>query len=130
MDWDPEVAERIYVRSKRTGDLGWLVRRGGVDMVRLDRPNEVLLQKYQPDLWPSEDMRAPYSLHQVVRVAFEADKRLAFALGEHQDAKADWNLLTERKRIDLVQGGPPPGRHPLRYQLWDAILELLSEHAR
>lgn len=82
------------------------------------------------DQWPREDTSAPFSRHQVTRVAFEADKSLAFALGDHQDARADWLLLGERERLKLIEGGPPPGRHPLRYALWDVIVGLLAEHAR
>jgi len=105
-DWDPAEDARVYYRDTQTGDLGWLVKRGGKTMVKLDRPMQDLVRPFRKTVWQADAQHRPLTKHQVTRVAFEADKMLCLALGMHSKAKAEWESLTDQQRIEWVEQGP------------------------
>jgi hypothetical protein len=125
--WDPKPDERILYRDTQTGDLGYLVRRGGKDRVRLDRPNEEIIRPLD-DHWAEENEYRPFNLFQVAAIAFESDKLLARMMGNHPEAKREWMSMREEKRIDFMQNGP--SGNALRSELWTAIMGVLKPHAR
>lgn len=116
-NWDPPAHRRKYVRSTRTGDLGYFVRRDGKDCIRLDRPSEEIVKAYtgQQD-WVDEQAARPISDHQMGRVCFEADRALCLALGLHGDARREWISLTDAQRIHWMKEGPDD--HPRRRALY------------
>lgn len=123
-DWDPEPGQRIYVQSQTTGDMGWLVRRGGTDKVRLDRPNQEIVVDYNGS-WVQvvEHRRASHA--QLVQVAFEADKALLRLLGLHDKVK-EFRDLREKHLVAWIEEGPQ--QPPVRALLYRTIVDLLSEH--
>lgn len=123
-NWDPEPWQRIYVRHARTSDLGYLVRRDGRDVVRLDRVNQEVVQDYDPHTWTTESSYRPVSHVQVVQIAFVADQLLLKALGEHQKARKSWHELSERQRKAWLEGGPTDP--PKRAELYRVITECLE----
>ena len=124
-DWDPEPGQRIYVSSSTTGDMGWIVRRGGRDKVRLDRPNQEITVDYN-GTWTQvvEHRRASHA--QVVMVAFEADKALLKLLGEYQKAKKEFRDLTEKQLAAWIEEGPT--QPPIRAMFYRTVVDFLEEH--
>jgi hypothetical protein len=129
-NWDPKPEERKYFRNSRSGNLGYLVRRAGKDMIRLDRPNEEILSPYTPGqgLWEPDHDYGAMSVLQMARVAFEADKQLCYYLGMHEQAKKEWLSLTdEQRQLWMTQG---PTKHPVRASLYAHVVAALKPHVR
>jgi len=124
-NWDPDPGQRIYVQSTTTGNMGWIVRRGGRDMIKLDRPAQDIVVEYNGS-WSQvvEHRRATHS--QIVQVAFEADKALLKLLGEYGKAKKDFRDLTEKQLVAWIEEGP--SQPPIRAVLYRTIVDLLAEH--
>lgn len=123
ISWDPEGSERTYYRSSEDGQRGYLVRmKDGRDMIRLDRPMEVILHK-PSDQWKLDTQVYPISEVQIAQVAFVADRALCGALGKHRDAREDWLNLTDKARLKFMREGPCTG--DVRDQLNDAIVGTL-----
>jgi hypothetical protein len=131
-DFDPLEEDRVYVRNIVNGNLGWLVRRDGREMVRLDRPMEeilfpmVRLPDGEPKDWAQESRPRAIGPGVAARIAFEAHRALCAALGKHMKAKAEWLSLSENARHDFITKGPRNGT-PIEVKLWDAILKVLAE---
>jgi hypothetical protein len=123
-DWDPRPAERTYYRSNKTGDRGYLVRRDGRDMVRLDQPMHEALRRLDPNEWQPDHELRRLSRPQMAMVAWVADQELARALGFPADAKREWRDIPEHKRIKWMETGP---KNPVRKFLFEAIMETLEE---
>lgn len=123
-NWDPPAWHRVYLRHARTSDLGYLVRRAGKDVVRLDRVNQEILQDYDAQVWLAETDYRPISHVQVVQIAFVADQHLLRALGEHQKARKNWHEISEKQRKAWLEEGPKDP--PKRAELYKAIVECLE----
>lgn len=114
-DWDPREDQRRWYRHSQTGDRGYLVRRGGKPMVRLDRPNQEILKRLD-DNFIEEDASRPLTPIHVARVCFEADKALCLGLGLMEPARADWSKLTDLQRQAWASKGPTkPSQRALLY---------------
>jgi hypothetical protein len=125
--WDPTDHEKTYYRHITTGDLGWLVRREGKDCIRLDRPSQEITKVFREADWvPTTDYR-PLTGYQLAQVAYEADKKLCFFLGKHDQARKDWLMLKDEERIAWRQKGPPRGGG--RQELFKAIMATLERYA-
>lgn len=122
-DWDPKPSERVYYRDARSGDLGWMVRRQGQDMILLDRPNQELLRLYRPTDFVKDVSKRDLSALQMARVAFEADKWLRYFQGEPMALKDDWLDLREDDRIRFTNEGPVSAK---RAKLYRAVLKALE----
>lgn len=118
-DWEPRAHERRYLRNTTTGDLGWFVRRGGRDCVRLDRPNEEIVRTYHANEWSWEDEERPVSEHQIAKMCFEADKALCAILGLTAEARASWLDLNDEGRLFWMKEGPSEPKK--RRQLWKLL---------
>jgi hypothetical protein len=107
-DWEPKPSERVYYRSKHDGQRAYLVKRNGVDMLRLDRPMEELLVDMAKDGggWEKDSQSYPVSAHQAAKIAFVADRALCAVLGERFEAREDWINLHEKERIRFMEDGP------------------------
>lgn len=128
---DPTPDQRRYVRHATTGDRGYLVWRDNELKVRLDRPQEIVLPRTAD--WLDDDSAALFTLHQVARIAYAADRQLLVSLGQHQDARREWLDMKEAARIAWVEKGPASEKgfvHPLRPNLWKAIMEVLRGFAK
>ena len=128
-DWDPLPSERTYYRSTSSGDLGYLVRRGGEDKIRLDRPMEEIIRPLRENEWQREQEFRPFARAQVAAIAFETDKLLCKMLGLHKEGKAEWLSLKDDDRIAFMQDGPAGG-NPLRRDLYLAIRGILDPYSR
>lgn len=127
-NWDPKPSERIYYRSARDGNLGYLVTRDGVDKIRLDRPMEEIVLPFRESEWLQEHEYRPFALSQIAALAFEADKFLCRLLGLHKEAKREWLSLKDLERADWIQNGPDDAG--LRRELFAAIYGVLKKVAR
>lgn len=121
LSWDPEPHERLYYRHAVTGDRGWLVRRDGKDVIRMDRPHEEL-RTFREHEWKRDTETRPLTVYQVGQIAFAADRALAAALGNHQVARKGWMDITDDQRRQWVMAGP---LEEPRKTLRDGIIELL-----
>lgn len=122
LDWNPAPSERTYYRSARDGQRAYLVRRGGKDMMRLDREMEEIL--HPVDLanmheWRPDNQVHPINTHQLAQVAFAADRELCRVLGKPVEARREWLSMKEQDRVKWMQDGPDTG--DIRDDLYDAI---------
>lgn len=128
-DWDPATpAARQLVRSAQTGELGYLVRRGGASMVRLDNPRQEVLRRYTPGDWLPEDTQRPLAPLHAARIAFEADKALCRELGMRAHSMRDWAKLRDGERHLFTTTGPKSP--PSRVVLYGAIMSAMKEFVR
>ena len=127
IEWEPAPSERKYFRDATSGDLGYLIRAGGKDVIRLDRPFEVILHP-MTGRWVPEHSHAQFSKFQVAIIAYEADRALLQAMGKYQEAKKEYASMREKDRIDWMKFGPK--EDDLRKDLFCAIIEVLGEHAK
>lgn len=125
-DYDPSEQDKDYYRHRLSGNLGWMVRRGGREMIRLDRPQEEILFHYRAADWDAEDRPRQLGPGQAARVAFEAYKALCAITGKPNRAKMEWHSMSEQARVDFSTKGP---RNPtqLEKKLWEAVVQTLAE---
>lgn len=124
-EYDPPKDKRVYYRNTTTGDRGYVVRRGGHDVIRLDRPNEEIIRPLHPTTWKLDKEHRPLTQMQIAQVAFDADKRLCFFLGEHEEARKEWLDLKDKERIKWMRQGPPSNPR-IRHVQWKAIMHTLQ----
>ena len=127
--FDPQPADRQWYRSVSTGDRGYLVRRDGKDVIRLDRPMQELLFPKTDD-W-KEDIYGSLLLEsQAAAIAFAADREVCRAVGLHLESRRGWQDLTDAERIKFLKDGPPRTGHSLRGIVYDAITVAMKPHVR
>lgn len=127
-NYDPPPEQRELVRSASTGELGWLVRRSGESMVRLDRPNQEILKRYVASEWLAEVPQRPLARQQLARVAFEADRELCRSLGAYAHALRTWGRMDDHARKVWAEKGPDSP--PARVTLYRAIMGGLEPYTR
>ena len=123
-EFDPLPADRVWFRHAQTGDRGYSVRRQGKDAVRYDRGPHIDQYSYNLSEWKPDDVVTPqFSAIQIAQVAFEADKKLCWALGLPELAKREWLDLSEKRRILWVNEGPQAkdACYARRARMWAAI---------
>lgn len=126
-NWDPPDHERTYYRHTMTGDLGWLVRRDGKDYIKYDRPSHIMERPFRDQDWIAEREHRPLTRLQLAQVAFEADKRLCFFLGLHDQSRREWLSLKDEQRIAWSSAGPP--NKGGRQELYQAVMAALARYA-
>lgn len=127
LDWDPKPSERVYYRSTHDGQRGYMVRRNGIEAIRLDRPMEELIRELN-DGWKRDEESYPLNPHRLAKIAFVADRELAAAIGDRiEPREREWIDLSERERIRFLNDGPDEGG--IRDKLHLAIVECLKELA-
>ena len=109
LNYEPQPNQRDWYSHTRTGDRGWLVRRDGVDYIKLDRPNEEILKRFQQGEWHRDEEHRPMTVAQVAQIAYEADRKLCFFIGQHDRARKEWPSLSDKERIAWMKEGPTDG---------------------
>jgi hypothetical protein len=132
--WDPTPAERSYYRSRIDGsDVGWLVRRGGKDFIRLNVPQDTNLRPFRPDDWISEKAPALLMVGATARIAYEAHRALMYGLHHHKLGRKEWVNLQEETRMKWIAEGPKmlDAEHAVIAQgLYKVIMEYLAQYTR
>lgn len=119
--------EKIWYRHVVSGELGYLVEREGVEMIRLNRPNEEIYRPLRTGEWTIDRDVRPLTKHQLVRIAWAADRELCRHLGLDDHGRTQWIDLPEEKRLAWAAGeGIKP---PIRRKLRNAILRALKDLA-
>lgn len=113
------------VRSRLDGQLGEMVERDGIKVVKLDRPGEDLFRPYSPEGWITESEHRPLNPSQISRIAYEADRALRLASGHLSSQVKDWLSLKDEDRIKWIKDGPPES-DSRRCDLYDAIIVTLG----
>jgi hypothetical protein len=121
-DWDPAPQEREWFRESSSGDLGYRVRREGIDKIRLDRPHEEIVRAFKVGEWVPEQERRPMTIAQVAEIAFLADRRL-ITFTVNPGLKKDWVDLSDEVKIDWMEKGPK--KDPMRAALYKAIMDAM-----
>jgi hypothetical protein len=127
-DWDPDKKARVYLRHAQSGELGWLVRRAGKSVVRLDRPNQEVTRRYVQSEWLAEETQRPLAPIHAARIAFEADRALCREVGLPLHAKREWGSLRDGERQLFIKAGPKDP--PARAQLYAAIMGAMAPYVR
>ena len=127
-DWDPLPGKRTYYRHATDGQLGWMVRRGGREMIRLDRGEAEHLRHMVEGEWVPDKEHRPLNKAAVAKVCHAADRELCMALGEHGKAQKEWHDLTQEEKREWMLEGPasPVIRAVIYARIKDALAELTT----
>jgi hypothetical protein len=117
-NWDPAPQEREWYRESTTGELGYLVRRDGIDKVRMNRPDEEIIRPFRIGEWVPENERRPMTISQVAEICFIADRRL-ITYTESPGLAKTWHDLSDEVKIQWMETGPKKGA--MRIALYGAI---------
>ena len=126
-DWDPAPQEKEWYREAATGELGWLVKRGGVERIKLNRPAEDIVRPFRQGEWVPEQERRPLTIAQVAEIAFVADNRLVTFIGNPGLKKLWWDLNDEEKIWWMEKG---PSKQPQQAALYKAITDAMRPFFR
>jgi hypothetical protein len=124
--FEPAPNERVWYNHAQTGDRGYAVRRAGRDGIRYDRPAIDEVSFNLGDWKLQVEPGAEFTDLQIAMVAFEADKKLCWAMGSQDLAKREWIELSEKLRLRWVKDGPP-ATAKRRAKLFAAIQKALRE---
>jgi len=127
-DYEPDPHDRTYYRRARDDQLGWMIRRDGVDYIKLDRPSKETLEPYRPNNWIEDREHRTLTDIQRAQIAFAADVKLCSLLGEHDLARREWIMMSDAERRDWIEEGPSDRKE--RVDLWMAIMEKMTGHSR
>lgn len=127
-DWDPPKGARVFLRNAQTGELGWLARRGGKSVVKLDRANQEVTRRYVQSEWVAEETQRPLAPIHAARIAFEADRALCREIGLPLHAKREWGGLRDGERQLFMKAGPKG--QPAREQLFAAVMGAMAPYVR
>ena len=124
--WDPEPNERTYYRSQGSADRGWLVRRDGIDCIRLDRPMQDISRPYKAHEWLPEKEQHPLAPIAKAKIAFALDHELCQAIGLIKNSRKGWLDLTDDKKVEFMERGPAAGPD-IRLKMYALVMEGLKE---
>lgn len=125
VNWDPPPNERTYYRSVGNADRGWLVRRNGIDCIKLDRPMQDIVRPFREHEWSAEKQHRPLNPIEKARVAYAADQELCKAIGLIRGSRKTWLDISDDMRIQWMNDGPE--RPDCRVKLFAMIMECLKE---
>jgi hypothetical protein len=128
-DWDPPIADREYFRHSSSGDRGYKVRRGGKEMIRLDRPMQEIILPLIESTWRPDEYGSKLLPMAAAMIAYAADREILRAHGRHAEARKTWQDLKDQERQKWLAQGPgkDPGC-PLRQEIYRAISKALGPH--
>ena len=122
-NYTPKAGAESWYRHAQTGDRGYVVRRDGVQYIRLDRSAQEILRRLD-ESWIEEDATRPITPIHVARVCFEADKALCAALGIVDKSREDWVKLSDLQRqLWITQGPKKPHQRATLYATLKGHLE-------
>jgi hypothetical protein len=128
-DFDPQPQDREYWRSTSTGDRGYIVKRKGVEVIRLDRPmQELIFPKTQE--WIADEFGSLMLESQAAGIAFAADREVCRAVGLHLESRRGWQDLSDQERMKFTKDGPARTANPIRGVVYDAILMATRPYTR
>ena len=128
-DWDPAPPDREWYRNTSTGDRGYRVRRGGQDLIRLDRPMQELVSGLT-DAWKPDEYGSLFLPEQIARVAFMADRGVCSLVGLHQESRVTWADISDKDRTEFIRLGPKATAHPARKLVHAAIFAAMKPFTR
>lgn len=100
-------AKRQWFRSRIDGNLGFLVERNGRKYIQLNRNAEVIQKPYNENDWDPQASPHRFNVHQIGRVAWEADKAFCrLCLGLHNEARESWDKISPERRERWLREGP------------------------
>jgi hypothetical protein len=126
-NFDPAPQEREWYRQVSSGELGWLVKRDGIEKIKMNRPDEDLVVPYRQGEWVPENEHRPMTIAQVAEICFVADRRLV-TFTVNPGLKKDWVDLTDEMKIQWMEKGPK--KEQKRVALYKAITEALRPFYR
>lgn len=119
------MSKREWYRSTLNGDRGYRAKdEAGLDVIQLDRPNEIITRPYKPSEWKRDDDHRPLNRSHLGRIAFTADAALCYAMGKRDDHEGDWNNLSNKQRIAWMEDGP--SSEGTRRQLYEAVMAVIE----
>lgn len=125
---DPAPDERFFYRHVTTGDVGYLVRRGGKPVIKFDRPHEEILRAFNKNEWIEDREFRPLNQSQLGQVCFEADKMFCRAMGLAELSRREWLNLSDDARIKWINEGPT--KDARRHGLWSVMMTYLKAFSR
>ncbi len=126
--WDPTPHQRQWYSHRDTGERGYVVRRGGEDVIRENKVQYEVIHKLDHN-WKEDKEHRPLNMAQLAQVAFIADQQLCRSIGLHDVARKEWAHLLEQEKAEWINGKGPKGPK-IRVRLFQKVWEALKEDAR
>ena len=116
---EPELFERVYVRSITSGDRGYLIEDGS--KVRVPRGSgRNVDMKYDERTWAADgDGQHPLLAYHIGRVCHAADAALGDCLHDYDRGRVKYEALSKKGKKAWEEVGPT--KDPIRIGLWEAI---------
>ena len=115
-----EATGRRFLRNATTGDLGELVERDGKKVVvypgrKMEQP--IIYKEHE---WYDEATPRALTVLQCAEIAFAADQRLLYFLGDLPRSRKTWLSLSPEERTKFAEEGP---HEPMERRLvWRLIM--------
>jgi hypothetical protein len=106
-----------------------MVHRNGVPMIRLDRPGEEIIRRFDPAKWNIETDVRPFTRVQVAQICKEMDRKLCYFLGKTRLANQEWLDMSEEVRVRWIKGDGPK-KPEIRQTCFNLIYEALKGHVK
>lgn len=120
--------KRIWVRHRANGHVGWLVNKGGIVKVKLDREDPYALKPYDAKQWTRMEEVTAVPRMALALVQWKTDRELLRALGDRKRSKMDWHMMPVPARIKFMDEGPKDGAHlEVRKAVWQSIKDATRE---
>jgi hypothetical protein len=134
---NPAAGERVYVRNRRSLERGYLVKRGGNVVVKLDRgENNLGYEQLFPnnEEWEPDVDKHPLTKAQVAQICWAADQELCRVIGIRRATMSrpgenHWLSLPDKERIAMCNGVGPKDP-PIRALAWERLWSFYQEFMR
>lgn len=129
LDKPGKTPQRSYFRHVKTADRAYLVEVNGVQMIKLDRPQEDIVKPFVPETWVPDGETRPLTRAQVAMCIKKFDQQLCHFLGHVKLARQNWEDMPEKERVQWIRGtGPEKPR--IRQKAYRLLWGLLEGHTR
>lgn len=116
----PSSVERRWVRSVKSGDLAEVIVKDGKPFVVYPGRQGQADIPFRDGDWVDEEKPRKVTEMQCAEIAWAADQKLQYFMGERVRAKKEWLALTDDERIAYTKKGP---KMPvIRRILWKLIM--------
>jgi hypothetical protein len=127
MKFQPPDGVQWY-QHRMTGDAGY--RHRDEEMIHYHRGQDAMQVRFAPADWIEQKEPRLLTEMMVADIAFHADRRLCYCLGDYAKARREWINLREEEKISFMQKGPHAVDRNLeaRKKLYDHIQSALEEY--
>lgn len=121
------MSERRYFRSRKSGDLGFVVETTEGKRIQLDRTGVEQLRPFDESDWIEEEEPKALTRHQVGIFAYRVDQELCKLFGRPNESRKEWQNLRDGDRVTWLLNGPDGEDDDPRVRVYRALVAALAE---